>query len=98
MELGIVLVEAEEDVPGPAPRDAEDAGLDALERSDVPVLARLGVDDVDAPVLIAAGVLEVDQVAAVLGPAVRADAAVRVRRHRPRAVAFEVADPDVQDV
>ena len=99
MQLGVVLVQADEDVAGAAPRDAEDAGLDAVERRRVAVVAGLRVDDVQVPVLVAAA-----------SPGGRSGGG----RPRPRCtsgsprsvsdvtgrarVAGEVADPHVQDV
>jgi len=97
VELGVVLVDAHQDVVGEVLVDVVQPGLDIVERGEVAGLAGGQVDVVQPPVLVAAGVLLVDDVLVVVGPEVRADAPVAVRGDGNPHPAGDGAHPHVED-
>jgi hypothetical protein len=96
VQLGVVLVQSDQDLVGEPLVGGDQLGLHAVERGEVPGPAALQVDGVQVPVLVAATVLHVQQVAVVVRPAVVADAAIGVVGDRLGVVRADLADPDIE--
>src|SRR3712207_6722892 len=101
VDLGVLLVQADEERVRKAFILRQKLRLDLLEGCEIPRLLRPRIGGVDAPVLVPADILQVDDVLVVLGPEVDADAALAVHCDRPIILAshrgIHWPDPYVQD-
>jgi DNA-binding Lrp family transcriptional regulator len=98
VELGVVPIEADEQLVGEALVGLDDLDLHTIEGRQIPDASFLQVHGVQPPVLVAPLVLHIEQMPAIVGPEEGPDTTILVVGHHLGFVdAIEGSDPDVED-